>query len=407
MSSARAPAELVEQARAGWQAGETALMERQIAICETAAPTGAEAARAGLLADWLSAAGCVVETDAVGNVIARREGRGREAPVAISAHLDTVFPAGQATTVARPGESDPYGGGGVPQGEYHAPGIADCAAGLVALLALAEALQSANLESDVDLLFLATVGEEGRGDLRGAREFFASELGGGIGAFVTIDHTDSAEIAHRGVGSRRYAVEFVGPGGHAWGHFGRYNPAFALAAAADRLAAFRVPEDPRTSFNVGVLDAGGAVNAIPEAARMEIDLRSENTDALNALDAAFRAAMKAGHANELERRPSGEAALSLQPIGERPAGETAVGSPLVGAAQRALQAEGVTPQLVASSTDANAAMAAGIPAVAMGWGGRSGNEHSLREFFAPAGRDRALAALLRLLLELSNTSVED
>lgn len=381
-----------------------AVTEVQVELSELAAPTGGESRRAEAVAHWLRTTGCAVSLDAVGNVVATRRGEGAGGAVVLSAHLDTVFSAEQAVTVAREGEADPYRPGQqVPAGELRGPGIADDAAGLAALVAVAQALAVSATPTERDVIFLATVGEEGRGDLRGARHFFA-ERAADVSAFITIDHPDPSVIVHRGVGSRRYAVEFRGPGGHAWGHFGRYNPVLALAEASVRLAESAPLNGPRTTYNLGVVSAGRAVNAIPESARMEVDLRSEDADQLARLDQAFHEAMAAGHTAELARHPSGGASFEVESIGARPAGETAVDAKLVQVARRALEAEGYQPRLTMSSTDANAGMAAGVPSICLSWGGRSDNQHSLREFFAPAGRERSLAVILRVVLEVAGVA---
>lgn len=382
-----------------FEAEANAILEEQIKICEIAAPTGEEAARAAYVADQFERAGLTIARDSVGNVIARPESAA-DNPIVLSAHLDTVFGAQQAVTVARPDEVNPYRNGEtVPPGEYHAPGISDAAAGLIAVLTIARALQQTPSASQV--IYVATVGEEGRGDLRGARHFFASELGRSARAFITIDHSDPAAIVNGGIGSRRYNVQYRSSGGHSWAHFGRYNPAFALAAAVDRLAEIRVPRSPRTSYNVGVVQGGETVNAIPEFAQMDIDLRSESPDQLERLDQDLQEIIRRGHQRELRRRSEGAMEPAISRIGDRPAGVTPIDSELVQAACRALHAEDLAPRTIAASTDANAAMAAGVPAVAMSWGGKSDNQHSIREWFDPTDRSRSLRVIARMLLDLA------
>ena len=382
-----------------------ATTELQIELSEIAAPTGAEGERAEVVAQWLRSTGCAVEIDGVGNVIGRRAGSLGGRALALSAHLDTVFPAGQSVAVARGGSRSPYQEGvTVPADELHGPGIADDAAGLAALIAVAQAMAVSTVPTERDVLFVATVGEEGRGDLRGARHFFRTHEAESLDGFVTIDHPDPAVVVHRGVGSRRYAVEFFGPGGHAWGHFGRYNPALALAVAAAQLGTSGTLEGPRATFNVGILEAGRSVNAIPESARMEVDLRSEDEDQIDRLEVLLREAVQAGHALELGLRPSADAGVVIEPIGSRPRGATPVESTLVQTAVRALRAEHLTARMTASSTDANAGMAAGVPSIGLSWGGRSDNQHSLAEYFAPEGRERSLAVLLRVVLAMAGVA---
>ena len=376
-----------------------AILDEQITICEIPAPTHQEAARADYVQRQLAEIGLAVQRDEVGNVVARHPDPAPN-PIVLSAHLDTVFGPDQAVAVAHPGQPNPYRSGEiVAENEYHAPGISDAAAGLAAMLAVARAL-SGN-EAQQQMLYLATVGEEGRGDLRGARQFCSSPLGRSARAFITIDHSDPAAIVHSGIGSRRYNVQYRSSGGHSWAHFGRYNPAFALAAAADRLADIHTPSSPRTTFNVGVVQGGATVNAIPELAQMDVDLRSESPEQLELLDADLQESIRRGHEKELRRRASGALDPVVTQIGDRPAGTTPPDSALVAAARAALEAEDLRPRLIAASTDANAAIAVGIPAIAMCWGGRSDNQHSIREWFDPTDRSRSLRVIARTLLTLA------
>ena len=384
---------------AGFDQHAEAILEEQIAICEIPAPTGLEQDRADDVQRRLAGIGLSVQQDEVGNLIARHPDP-FDNPIVLSAHLDTVFGPDQPVAVARPGQGNPYRAGEVvPAGEYHAPGISDAAAGLAATLAVARVLSGSDTERH--MLYLATVGEEGRGDLRGARHFCNSRLGRSARAFITIDHSDASAIVHRGIGSRRYNVRFRSSGGHSWAHFGRYNPAFALAAAADRLADIRLPRSPRTTYNIGVLRGGETVNAIPESAEIDIDLRSESPTQLDRLDADLQEIVRRGHQRERDRRAEGAMEPQISKIGDRPAGVTPSDSSLVQAACAALEAESLQPRLIAASTDANAAIAAGIPAIAMSWGGRSDNQHSVREWFDPTDRARALRVIARTLIDLA------
>ena len=383
---------------------ESAILEEQIRICEIPAPTGSEHARSHYVAEAFEALGFRTERDEVGNVLARHPNSTDEL-IVLSAHLDTVFGPDQAARVARPGEPNPYRSHEiVPEGEFHAPGISDAAAGLAAVWAVAGAL--IDTPAAPHLMFLATVGEEGRGDLRGARHFFDSDLGRSTQAFITIDHSDPAAIVHRGIGSRRYNVRYRSSGGHSWAHFGRYNPAFALAAAAERLGDIRTSRSPRTTYNIGVVQGGETVNAIPEYAQMDIDLRSESHAQLEQLDRDLQEIIRFGHQKELRRRSPGALEPVISKIGDRPAGVTPIESELVQAAIRALQSDNFEPRLIGASTDANAAIAAGVPAIAMSWGGSSDNQHSVREWFNPTGRSRSLRVITRLLHDLAHRSAD-
>lgn len=227
------------------------------------------------------------------------------------------------------------------------------------MLAQVRALAASGIRTRRSLLFLATMGEEGHSDLHGARHFFRSALGRSARVFITIDHAEPGTIVHRGVGSRRYAVEFRGAGGHLWAHFSRYNPVFALSAASERPARLRPLSPPRTTYNLGVVAAEGSVNAIP-AVSLQADLRSESEAALAQLDEAFQEAVRHGHEREVSHRPEGAQSLRCERIGERPTGASAADAPLVRSACVALSAEGLHPQRTGASTDANGRGGAGF-----------------------------------------------
>jgi len=309
----------------------------------------------------------------------------------VSAHLDTVFTADTDFTVTRRG------------GKLFAPGIADDGCGLVALFALAQAIQTEQIPIEGSILFVGTVGEEGEGNLRGVRYLFTKgRWASQIDAFLSFDGPGMDRITNRALGSRRYRVEVAGPGGHSWGDFGLPNPVHALGRAIYRLAAYPVPKDPRTTFNVGSIEGGTSVNAIPSHAAMEVDLRSAGDAELRRLDAFFRRAMKEATEEENAIRRPGDPPLKLQVnlIGERPSGETPADSRLVKVAIEATRFLGVEPRLDQSSTDSNLPISLGIPAITLGAGGASGASHTLAEWYDPRDRDQGLQRGLLVILGL-------
>jgi acetylornithine deacetylase/succinyl-diaminopimelate desuccinylase-like protein len=327
--------------------------------------------------------------DAEGNCVTLRRGRSLRPLVVVSAHLDTVFPEGTDFTVRREGH------------RLLAPGIADDGAGLAALAALARALAECGIETEGSLLFVGTVGEEGEGDLRGARHLLtAGEWAGRIDSFLSLDGPGVERITNAAVGSRRYRVKFSGAGGHSWGDFGAANPIHAAARCAARLASYPAPASPRTTFNVGRVEGGTGVNVIPRAATMDVDLRSESPEELRRLDAFFRRAGREAAADENAARRAGtpHVELELKLIGDRPGGRTPPDSPLVQFAAAATRAVGREPRLDTSSTDSNIAISLGVPAVTIGAGGSSGNSHSLEEWYDPRARDLGLKRALLLAL---------
>ena len=117
---------------------------------------------------------------------------------------------------------------------------------------LVEALNYAAIRTERTLLFVANVGEEGLGNLRGTRYLFAeSSFRDRLEAFVTIDGTDVERITNAAIGSRRYRVTVTGPGGHSYGNWGIVNPAHAIGRIVARLADIDVPEKPKTTYTVG------------------------------------------------------------------------------------------------------------------------------------------------------------
>ena len=154
-----------------------------------------------------------------------------------------------------------------------APGIGDDCRGLAVMLAVIRALNEGHVETPGTITFVADVGEEGLGDLRGMKSLFFDSLKGQIDKFVSVDGTGLG-ITHIGVGSNRYKVTFKGPGGHSYGAFGMANPIQAMGRAIAKIDALEVPRQPKTTFNVGRVGGGTSVNAIPFEAWMEVDMRS-------------------------------------------------------------------------------------------------------------------------------------
>ena len=362
----------------------------QAAICEIPAPPFGEEARAEYLAARFRQCGLSETTiDAEGNCVALRRGSNLRPLICISAHLDTVFPAGTDFTVRHEGA------------RMFAPGIADDGCGLVALLALACALGETGIETEGSILFVGTVGEEGEGNLRGARHLLTKgEWAREIDAFVSLDGPGLEGITHRAVGSRRYRVRYAGAGGHSWGDFGVPNPVHAAGRTIARLIAYPAPKNPRTTFNVGRVEGGAGVNCIAQDASMDVDLRSESPDELQRLDAYFRrAAREAADEENAARRPgTPPLELELKLIGDRPGGETPTTAPLVRLAEEATRALGSQSRLDCSSTDSNIAISLGVPAITVGAGGLSANSHTLDEWYDPRGRELALNRALLVLL---------
>src|SRR5215212_1487020 len=380
----------VAQALRFFEINADAITEEQIRICSIPASPFGEAERAEYLSRKFSGLGLTeVEIDEEGNCLGLLRGSSQSPLMVVSAHMDTVFPKDTNFEVVRR------------ENKLFAPGIADDGCGLVALLALAQAIQAERIPMDGSILFAGTVGEEGEGNLRGVRHLFTKgRWAKHVDAFLSFDGPGLDRITNRALGSRRYRVEVTGPGGHSWGDFGLPNPVHALGRAIARLAAYPAPKEPRTTFNVGRVEGGQSVNAIPSEAAMEVDLRSAAEVELQRLDAFFRRAMRDAVDEENATRRAGDPLLKLKLdlIGERPTGETPGDSPLVELAIEATRLLGAEPRLDQSSTDSNLPISLGIPAITLGAGGSSGCSHSLDEWYNPCDRDRGLKRGLLVIL---------
>lgn len=383
----------VERALQFFAARSTEITEEHAEICAIPASPFGEAARAAYLSEKFRASKLTeVEVDAEGNCVGLRRGRNLRPLIVVSAHLDTVFPPETDFTVRRDG-----------QRRMRAPGIADDGCGLAALIALSGALEECRIETDGSLLFVGTVGEEGEGNLRGARYLLTEGAWAGkIDAFVSLDGPGVERITSRALGSRRYRVRFGGTGGHSWGDFGAANPVHAIGRAVARLVSYPAPQHPRTTFNVGRVEGGAGVNVIARDALMDVDLRSESAEELGRLDAFFRRAVREAADDEnASRRPATPPLeLEVRLIGDRPSGETAPDSTIVRLAEEATRAVGHRPRLDCSSTDSNIAISMGLPAVTIGAGGTSGNSHTPDEWYDPRGRDIGLQRALLFILGL-------
>ena len=344
-----------------------------IELTEIPAPPFKEAARGQRMLEKFKALGLAdVHMDAVGNVIGTRPGKDRAAKaLMVAAHLDTVFPEGTNTKVRREGDT------------LHAPGIGDTTVTLAALLAFVRAMNAARLQTPRDIIFVANVGEEGQGDLRGVRHLFsASPLRPRIGDFISFDGSTVGGVTNSGVGSRRYRVAFVGPGGHSYGAFGIVNPMVAMAGVVQGLYKIVPPTDVKTTYSASTVAGGTSVNSIPNTITMEFDMRSAAPANLKAVEAQFLALITSNVAAENAARDTRYGKISASPelIGDRPAGTTAEADPLVQTAARVLKANGYPARLGAGSTDSNIPISLGIPAITLSAGGGGFRAHALDEY---------------------------
>ncbi|MGB0542310.1 MAG: M20/M25/M40 family metallo-hydrolase [Longimicrobiales bacterium] len=334
-------------------------------------------------------------TDEVGNVIGLRRGSGTGEVLAIAGHLDTVFPPETDVTIRISGDT------------LFAPGIADDTRGLATVLAVLRAMNESNIRTEADILFIGNVGEEGIGDLRGVKHLFR-DGGPRIDHFISVDGTSANGITHMGLGSHRYRVTFKGPGGHSWGAFGLANPAHAMGRAIryfqDGAGPYTANAPFRTSYNVGRIGGGTSVNSVPFESWMEIDMRSEGDETLDAVDAILQGAIQRALAEENALRTRGEPlTVDVDMIGDRPSGEVAIDHPFVEQTAAVTRALGLFPGFGRSSTDSNIPISLGIPAVTIGGGGQGFGAHSLDEWFR--NEDGALGVQRVMLVVLAQVGL--
>lgn len=330
--------------------------------------------------------------DSEGNVLGLRKGSGDGPLFVIAAHLDTVFPLETDVTVQ------------MRDGRYYAPGISDDGRGLTVLLTLIDAINSSAIPTIGDILFVGNVGEEGPGDLRGIKAVFRDHPD--IDGFVSIDGSGLTRITTGATGSRRFAVEFTGPGGHSFSAFGLVSAIHAMGRAITKIGDLQVPSEPKTTFTVGTVRGGTSVNSIAADAVFELDMRSNDAAELAKLEERVRNVTALAVSEENARwQNNGEITVNFRLIGDRPVGNTAADNPLVQVAALAYREVGSPiQQLRTSSTDSNIPMSVGIPAITIGGGGSGGGEHSPEEYYSP--ENSHLGPQLAFLLTLSLVGIE-
>jgi tripeptide aminopeptidase len=372
------------------KANEPQTLEDQIRFCQIPAPSFKEEIRGKELERVFQQIGLQnVRVDKVGNVLGELRGAALHPHVVLGAHLDTVFPEGTDVRVKREGNI------------LHGPGIGDDCRGLAVMVSVAREMKKTGVRPKGAVTFVANVGEEGLGDLRGVKQLFRETLKDQIDDFVSIDGT-GVHVTNVAVGSHRYRVTFKGPGGHSFGAFGLANPMGALGRAIARIQEIQVAKQPKTTFNVGRVGGGTSVNSIPFEGWMEVDMRSSDAASLAAVDANFQKAVDAAVVEE-NQRWGGKPTITVvkELVGDRPAGSTPENSAIVRNGLAAATALGFNATLGEGSTDSNLPMSLKIPAITIGGGGRGRDAHALTESFdvtdAWMGSQHALLLILSLV----------
>ena len=374
------------------QADEITLKE-QLEMVVIPAPSYYEQAKGKYVYDKFLEIGLEdVHVDEVGNVLGSIKGSCSDSCVVLAAHLDTVFPMETDLTIRREGK------------RIYCPGINDDTRAVAELLTIARAMKHAGLKGEKDIVFCANVCEEGLGDLRGVKHLFASRKD--IASFVSVDNQHTGAIIYIATGSRRYKVVFSGPGGHSYGDFGIANPIHAMGRAIAKIAEFKVPDEPRTTFNVGVVSGGTSVNTISQNAELLMDIRSTDEGEINKLCTLFKQVINAA-VDEENKRWGADAtnciSAEIIEVGYRPAGVLPEDSEIIKAAVCANELLGIESILdIASSTDANVPISLGIPGITVGRGGKEYGVHTLEEWFEPEESYLGPQRDLLLILEMSN-----
>ncbi|MEI7768769.1 MAG: M20/M25/M40 family metallo-hydrolase [Chloroflexales bacterium] len=355
------------------------ILETAIAVQQVPAPTFDERRRGELVCERMRGLGLRdVEHDAIGNVYGRRPGRPGQPGLLVSAHLDTVFPIETDLSLRREGQ------------RVYGPGLGDNSTGVAGLLHLAAAFQRHGLPNRGDVWFVANVGEEGLGDLRGMRAA-VDRLRGALGAVIVLEGCDFGTLHHQAIGVRRYRISAGAPGGHSWGNYGNPSAIHALVRLAARISELSVPRSPRTSYNIGVIEGGTSVNTIAQHASLLLDMRSVSAPALADLVAQVDRLVGAAAAEHADVQ------IGVATVGDRPSGSIPRDHPLVQAAVGAYQLAGATISFQQSSTDANIPLSQGIPAICVGITD-GGNAHRRDEFIIPENLGRGMQALLLLAM---------
>jgi acetylornithine deacetylase/succinyl-diaminopimelate desuccinylase-like protein len=361
------------------------VIRHSLAIQQIPAPTFNETRRAAYVAEQLQALSLAkVETDELQNVYGLWIGRDQRAPaVLISAHTDTVFPK-ETILITRTEGQHIYG-----------PGLGDNSIGVAALIGIAHALRAGYIAPDGNIWLVATVGEEGLGDLRGMKDAF-TRLHPFVKSFINLEGLAFEHVYHGGIAVRRLRITAFAEGGHSWLNFGRPSAVHSILQLGARITMLQPLATPRTTFNIGIIEGGQSINTIASRASLWLDLRSEDQAVLAELERQVR--------SEVEALATTDLKFSVEVVGDRPAGRLSPEHPLVQGALAALAQVGVNGTLETGSTDANIPLAAGCAAVTIGLT-RGGNAHRLDEYIDTEPLVSGLRQLF--LLTLAATSREN
>jgi acetylornithine deacetylase/succinyl-diaminopimelate desuccinylase-like protein len=352
------------------------LLDLAIEIQQIPAPTFHEADRADHIRECFRLEKDVkVEMDAAGNVLACLAGNSNAAPIVVSAHMDTVFPLDTNLRFTRASD------------RVFGAGIGDNSLGVAGLFGLLWLLSERKLKLPGDLWLAANVCEEGLGDLKGMRAL-VSRFGALPKAYIILEGMAIGHIYNRALGVRRYRISINTSGGHSWTDYGKASAVHELTGLASKLTALHIPSEPRTTLNVGKMAGGTSVNTIAAHASLELDLRSEGTDALQTVSQQVEQL-----ASDLD---GPNVHVQVEVIGQRPGGEIADNHPLVLQAKESLREQGLQPVLTIGSTDANLPLSMGLPAVTIGLTSGA-SAHTVHEYILTEPLQKGVEQLVALV----------
>ncbi len=357
------------------------LLDLATQIQQIPAPTFGERARAEFVRDRMLQDGLAdVFIDDVNNVYGRLPGNEQAKPLIVSAHLDTVFSADTDLSTSRQ-EDRLYG-----------PGIGDNSLGVAALLELSSSLRKRAPAQPRDIWLVGNVGEEGLGNLRGMSAV-VDRFGPEVIAYLVLEGTALGHVYHRAIAVHRYRVRVRTAGGHSWSDYGQPSAIHELARIVTQMTALPLPASPRTSLNVGLISGGTGVNVLAPEAQLELDIRSEDPDALQGLlrqvEDIVGAARREGVTTDMEM------------IGQRPAGQISENHPLVKLAEECLTEQGLRPSLTSGSTDANVPLSRGYPALVLGIT-TGGSAHTVQEYIDISPIEKGMEQLVRFVERVFN-----
>lgn len=360
------------------------ILREWIAITEINAPSGQEKERAGYIEQLLRKYKLNnIHYDAAGNLIAVRKGTGGGPTTVFDAHLDTVFQPGLKIKAT------------VKDGRVYAPGVGDDTRNIEALLATMRALDAANVKTKGDLVFVFTTDEEG--GLTGA-EHYVKENKGKVDYYVALDGGYEG-FTYAGIGINWYRHHFIGPGGHTRSRTPPYSATLPVARSISRIYELKVPNNPPSNLNIGMLGGSEVVNAKAADAWFTVDLRSTSNDVIADFEKQIAAILQEEAARvNLKLKTD---VISKSPAAVIPGHRDSVMVKIAEAVHRAM---GFDPPITPTgSNNSSAALLAGIPSISTG-AGPCNDSHALTENCEIDPLYRGIKKLLLLELALAGLS---